>query len=151
MVVKLFHTSLKTLFLHGDLDSLIIQAKYLPNLDLLTDAIRKCLIMGNSCTPPFVKVLKTHSGKDKIITSYPYLYICLAGATIAQTRVILKCENLLGMNILLFLVLNLLELWKGGKVTLYQDCTDIQLLKKVEIILSVFTTRTMQQSVLNLN
>ncbi|XP_039685404.1 phospholipase D delta isoform X2 [Medicago truncatula] len=80
-------------FLHGDLDLFIIEAKSLPNLDLSTEAIRKCLTMGNSCTPPFVKGLKTHSGKDKIITSDPYVSICLAGATIAQTRVIPNCEN----------------------------------------------------------
>jgi len=80
-------------FLHGDLDLFIIEAKSLPNLDLSTEAVRKCVTMGNSCTPPFVKGLKTHSGKDKIITSDPYVSICLAGATIAQTRVIPNCEN----------------------------------------------------------
>lgn len=80
-------------FLHGDLDLLIIEAKSLPNLDLSTEAVRKCITMGNMCTPPFVKGLKTHSGKDKIITSDPYVSICLAGATIAQTRVIPNCEN----------------------------------------------------------
>lgn len=83
----------ETVFLHGDLDLLIIEAKSLPNLDLSTETIRRCLTMGNSCTPPFVKGLKTHSGKDKIITSDPYVSICLAGATIAQTRVIPNCEN----------------------------------------------------------
>ncbi|WJX53355.1 phospholipase D [Trifolium repens] len=83
----------ETVFLHGDLDLLIIEAKSLPNLDLSTEAIRRCITMGNSCTPPFVKGLKTHSGKDKIITSDPYVSVCLAGATIAQTRVIPNCEN----------------------------------------------------------
>ncbi|XP_058731587.1 phospholipase D delta-like [Vicia villosa] len=83
----------ETVFLHGDLDLFIIEAKSLPNLDLSTEAVRKCLTMGNSCSPPFVKGLKTHSGKDKIITSDPYVSVCLAGATIAQTRVIPNCEN----------------------------------------------------------
>ncbi|KAJ1386117.1 Phospholipase D/Transphosphatidylase [Sesbania bispinosa] len=81
------------IFLHGDLDLLIIEAKSLPNLDLSSEAVRKCMTMGNMCTPPFVKGLKTHSGKDKIITSDPYVSVCLAGATIAQTRVIPNCEN----------------------------------------------------------
>ncbi|KHN48093.1 Phospholipase D delta [Glycine soja] len=49
--------------------------------------------MGNMCHPPFIKGLKTHSGKDKMITSDPYVSVCIAGATIAQTRVIANCEN----------------------------------------------------------
>lgn len=80
-------------FLHGDLDLLIIEAKSLPNLDLSSETLRKCITMGNICTPPFVKGLKTHSGNHKMITSDPYVSICLAGATIAQTRVISNCEN----------------------------------------------------------
>ncbi|KAL5175523.1 Phospholipase D delta [Glycine soja] len=80
-------------FLHGDLDLLIVEAKSLPNLDLSTEAVRKCITMGNMCHPPFIKGLKTHSGKDKMITSDPYVSVCIAGATIAQTRVIANCEN----------------------------------------------------------
>ncbi|KAK7359099.1 hypothetical protein VNO77_01045 [Canavalia gladiata] len=80
-------------FLHGDLDLLIIEAKSLPNLDLSSEAVRKCMTMGNMCHPPFIKGLKTHSGKDKMITSDPYVSVCVAGATIAQTRVIPNCEN----------------------------------------------------------
>ncbi|KAH1134823.1 hypothetical protein AAZX31_05G157000 [Glycine max] len=80
-------------FLHGDLDLLIIEAKSLPNLDLSSETIRKCITMGNMCHPPFIKGLKTHSGKDKMITSDPYVSVCIAGATIAQTRVIANCEN----------------------------------------------------------
>lgn len=52
-------------FLHGDLVLLTMEAKSLPNLDLSTEAVKKCLTMGNNCSPPFVKGLKTHSGKDK--------------------------------------------------------------------------------------
>ena len=80
-------------FLHGDLDLWILEAKSLPNLDLSTEAVRKCFTMGNRCSPPFVKGLKTRSGKHKMITSDPYVSVCLAGATIAQTRVIPNCEN----------------------------------------------------------
>ncbi|RDX67345.1 Phospholipase D delta, partial [Mucuna pruriens] len=88
------HEGLKeTIFLHGDLDLLIIEAKSLPNLDLSTEAVRKCITMGNMCHPPFIKGLKTHSGKDKMITSDPYVSVCVAGATIARTRVIPNCEN----------------------------------------------------------
>lgn len=81
------------IFLHGDLDLLIIEAKSLPNLDLSSEAVRKCMTMGNMCHPPFMKGLKTHSGKDKMITSDPYVSVCIAGATIARTRVIPNCEN----------------------------------------------------------
>ncbi|XP_020218949.1 phospholipase D delta [Cajanus cajan] len=81
------------IFLHGDLDLFIIEAKSLPNLDLSSEAVRKCITMGSMCHPPFIKGLKTHSGKDKMITSDPYVSICIAGATIAQTRVIPNCEN----------------------------------------------------------
>ncbi|KAK7318749.1 hypothetical protein RJT34_03456 [Clitoria ternatea] len=80
------------IFLHGELDLLIIEAKSLPNLDLSTEAVRKCITMGNMCHPPFLKGLKTHSGKDKM-TSDPYVSVTLAGATIARTRVIPNCEN----------------------------------------------------------
>ncbi|KAK7247301.1 hypothetical protein RIF29_42182 [Crotalaria pallida] len=80
-------------FIHGDLDILIIEAKSLPNLDLSSEAVRKCITMGNACTPPFVKGLKTHSGNHKMITSDPYVSVCLGDATIAQTRVIPNCEN----------------------------------------------------------
>lgn len=80
-------------FLHGNLDLQIVEAKSLPNLDLSTEAVRKCFTAGNNCTPPFVKGLKTHSGKHKMITSDPYVSVSLAGATVAQTRVIPNCEN----------------------------------------------------------
>ncbi|KAL2343167.1 hypothetical protein Fmac_004452 [Flemingia macrophylla] len=81
------------IFLHGDLDLFIIEAKSLPNLDLSSETVRKCITMGNMCHPPFIKGLKTRSGKDKMITSDPYVSICIAGATVAQTRVIPNCEN----------------------------------------------------------
>ncbi|KAI9107264.1 hypothetical protein K1719_021652 [Acacia pycnantha] len=83
----------ESVFLHGDLDLHIIEAKNLPNMDFHTEAMRKCLTVGNNCAPPFVKGLKTHSGKHKMITSDPYVSVSLAGATVVQTRVISNCEN----------------------------------------------------------
>ncbi|KAI4298971.1 hypothetical protein L6164_032474 [Bauhinia variegata] len=76
-------------FLHGDLDLWIIEAKCLPNLDVSTEAMRKCFTMGNSCSPPFMKGLKKHPGN----TSDPYVSVCLAGATVAQTKIIPNTEN----------------------------------------------------------
>ncbi|XP_027345139.1 phospholipase D delta-like isoform X2 [Abrus precatorius] len=87
------HKEKEPIFLHGDLDMLIIEAKSLPNLDLSGEAVRKCMTMGNMCHPPFMKGRKSHSGKEKMITSDPYVSVCLAGATIARTRVIPNCEN----------------------------------------------------------
>ncbi|XLS53247.1 hypothetical protein HN51_013924 [Arachis hypogaea] len=79
-------------FLHGDLDIYVIEAKSLPNLDLSSEAVRRCLSMGNFFTSPFSKKMRS-SGKDKMITSDPYVSVVIAGATIAQTRVIPNSEN----------------------------------------------------------
>ncbi|KAJ1419990.1 Phospholipase D/Transphosphatidylase [Sesbania bispinosa] len=78
----------EAVFLHGDLDLWILEAKSLPNLDFPTEAVRKYFTMGNSRSG-----LKKYSGKYKMITSDPYVSVCLAGATVAQTRVISNCEN----------------------------------------------------------
>lgn len=83
----------ESVFLHGDLYLWILEAKSLPNLDLPTEAARACLTIGNRCSPPFVKGFKTRSGRHNMITSDPYVSVCLAGATVAQTRVIPNCEN----------------------------------------------------------
>lgn len=80
-------------FLHGELDLHIIGAKNLPNMDFNAETLRKCLTVGSNCAPPFVKGLKTNSGKHKMITSDPYVSVSLAGATVVQTRVISNCEN----------------------------------------------------------
>lgn len=78
-----------TKFLHGDLDLWILEAKSLPNMDLMTERLRRCFTMYGACASPFVKKVGGHN----IITSDPYVSVCLAGATIAQTRVIPNCEN----------------------------------------------------------
>jgi len=78
-----------TKFLHGDLDLWILEAKSLPNMDLMTERLRRCFTMYGACASPFVKKVGGHN----IITSDPYVSVCLAGATVAQTRVIPNCEN----------------------------------------------------------
>ncbi|KAG0497352.1 hypothetical protein HPP92_002043 [Vanilla planifolia] len=77
-------------FLHGDLDIWIREAKSLPNMDLMSERMRKCCSMPGNCGSPFIE--KHRSGR-KIITSDPYVSVCLAGATVAQTRVITNCED----------------------------------------------------------
>lgn len=83
----------EALFLHGELDLWILEAKSLPNMDLASERVRRCFTMFRYCGHPF-KIRHKHSGKHhSIITSDPYVSVCLAGATVAQTRVIPNCEN----------------------------------------------------------
>ncbi|KAK6945637.1 Phospholipase D/Transphosphatidylase [Dillenia turbinata] len=82
----------ETMFLHGYLDLWILEAKSLPNMDLTTERMRRCFTMFGTCSAPFGKKVKP-AGKQSIITSDPYVSVCLAGATIAQTRVIANTEN----------------------------------------------------------
>ncbi|KAK6945641.1 C2 domain [Dillenia turbinata] len=84
--------SVGTMFLHGYLDLWILEAKSLPNMDLTTERMRRCFTMFGTCSAPFGKKVKP-AGKQSIITSDPYVSVCLAGATIAQTRVIANTEN----------------------------------------------------------
>ncbi|KAH9751187.1 phospholipase D [Citrus sinensis] len=79
-------------FLHGDLDLSILEAKSLPNMDLITESMRKCCNMCGHCRFPFKKT-RGLSGRHSMITSNPYVSVCLSGATVAQTRVISNCEN----------------------------------------------------------
>ncbi|KAK8552446.1 hypothetical protein V6N12_041041 [Hibiscus sabdariffa] len=74
--------------LHGDLVLKIIEARSLPNMDLLSDRLRRCF------TPfdPFSKRKKNHRTR-KIVTSDPYVTVCLAGATVARTRVISNSQD----------------------------------------------------------
>lgn len=80
--------------LHGDLDLWILEARSLPNMDLMSERMRRCFTMYGSCGSPFGKSRSDkHRNRRKIITSDPYVSVCLAGATIAQTRVIPNCED----------------------------------------------------------
>lgn len=79
-------------FLHGDLDLSILEAKSLPNMDLITESMRKCCNMCGHGRFPFKKT-RGLSGRHSMITSNPYVSVCLSGATVAQTRVISNCEN----------------------------------------------------------
>ncbi|KAF2319874.1 hypothetical protein GH714_019912 [Hevea brasiliensis] len=84
---------MEPVFLHGELDVWIIEAKSLPNMDLPAEHMRRCFTVVGSCTYPCGNKRVTHSGKHSMITSDPYVSVCLAGATVAQTRVIANCEN----------------------------------------------------------
>ncbi|KAK8459828.1 hypothetical protein SEVIR_2G220800v4 [Setaria viridis] len=81
-----------SMLLHGDLDIQIIEAKCLPNMDLMTERMRKCFTGYGACSTDCGKA-DPHPDMRKIITSDPYVSVCLSGATVAQTRVIANSEN----------------------------------------------------------
>ncbi|CAA3025109.1 phospholipase D delta-like [Olea europaea subsp. europaea] len=67
------------IYLHGDLDLKILEARCLPNMDLVTERFRRCLTAFDH--------------HHKIITSDPYVTVCLAGARVASTRVISNSQT----------------------------------------------------------
>ncbi|KAG1361014.1 Phospholipase D delta [Cocos nucifera] len=78
--------------LHGDLDLLILEARRLPNMDILSEHLRRCF---TACRPPSTSSCTRsrqpphhHHRHPKIITSDPYVTVSIAGATVARTRVI---------------------------------------------------------------
>ncbi|KAK9220481.1 hypothetical protein WN943_009132 [Citrus x changshan-huyou] len=79
-------------YLHGDLDLKIVEARRLPNMDLVTARIRRCFAAFDTCRIPFTNSKKRVSHR-KMITSDPYVTVCLGGATVARTRVISNCQN----------------------------------------------------------
>lgn len=83
----------EVIFLHGELELWIIAAKSLPNMDLASERMRRCFTMFGTCSSPCRTRPKSHPGSSSIITSDPYVSVCLAGATVAQTGVIANCEN----------------------------------------------------------
>ncbi|OVA15973.1 C2 calcium-dependent membrane targeting [Macleaya cordata] len=82
------------IILHGDLELKILEARCLPNMDLMADRLRRCFTACNSCrTPCTTAKPKQKHHHRKIITSDPYVTVCLAGATVARTRVIPNSQN----------------------------------------------------------
>lgn len=77
-------------YLHGDLDLRIVEAHCLPNMDLLSEHLRRCFTAFDVCRKPTSMGKKPH---QKIITSDPYVTVCLGGATVARTRVISNNQN----------------------------------------------------------
>ncbi|CAH8320855.1 unnamed protein product [Eruca vesicaria subsp. sativa] len=81
-------------YLHGDLELQIIEARYLPNMDLHFERIRRVFntlnLFDKHCYSPNSSHRRT---RNNIITSDPYVTVCLAGATVARTRVISNSQN----------------------------------------------------------
>ncbi|KAE9466332.1 hypothetical protein C3L33_01743, partial [Rhododendron williamsianum] len=98
--------------MHGDLHLTIKEARNLPNMDLVTEHLRRCFTGCDSCyrlpQNPSGANTDTESGGDKdhrdgrdmkirrhrrIITSDPYVTVCVPQATLARTRVIPNAQD----------------------------------------------------------
>ncbi|PNT47265.2 hypothetical protein POPTR_002G016100v4 [Populus trichocarpa] len=83
-----------TSILHGDLELKIIEARRLPNMDLVSERLRRCFSAFDPCRHPFSKERKKQQNhRRKIITSDPYVTVCVSGARVARTRVISNTQN----------------------------------------------------------
>ncbi|XP_011003096.1 PREDICTED: phospholipase D delta-like [Populus euphratica] len=83
-----------TSILHGDLDLRIIEARRLPNMDLVSDRLRRCFTVFDTCRDPCSKERKEQQHRrHKIITSDPYVMVGVSGARVARTRVISNNQN----------------------------------------------------------
>lgn len=81
-------------YLHGDLDLKIIEARCLPNMDMVSEHFRRIFTTLRTCRTPFPKKQEhQHQAHHKIITSDPYVTVCLAGATVARTRVLPNSQS----------------------------------------------------------
>ncbi|KAJ9703829.1 hypothetical protein PVL29_005203 [Vitis rotundifolia] len=102
--------SQRVIYLHGDLDLKILKARGLPNMDLVTEHVRRCFTLCDACkTPSAREHVSTPDTDDrparhkpgdkrldhhrKIITSDPYVTVCVPQATVARTRVISNTQN----------------------------------------------------------
>ncbi|KAJ8772570.1 hypothetical protein K2173_027747 [Erythroxylum novogranatense] len=83
----------EVVYLHGDLDLKIVEARRLPNMDLLSEHVRRCVSALTSCQQPFSPRKQLRHGHRKIITSDPYVTVCVGSATVARTRVISNSQN----------------------------------------------------------
>ncbi|XP_076948548.1 phospholipase D delta-like isoform X3 [Bidens hawaiensis] len=80
-------------YLHGNLEVTIAEAQCLPNMDLLTQRVRRCLNAFDPSKPPERFLRKSTPRRRKFVTCNPYVTVCLAGATVARTRVIPNSQD----------------------------------------------------------
>ncbi|KAL4582777.1 hypothetical protein LXL04_007336 [Taraxacum kok-saghyz] len=82
--------------LHGDLQLNIIEARNLPNMDVFTGHIRRCVTFEdcrNDNSSVTTADTKLRSARRKIITSDPYVKVAVPQATVARTRVLKNSKN----------------------------------------------------------
>ncbi|RZC05361.1 Phospholipase D delta isoform C [Glycine soja] len=90
------HNPDTVVYLHGTLDLVIEDARFLPNMDMLSERVRRFFSALNTCSASITGKRKQRHARHrhrKIITSDPYVTVCLAGATVARTRVISNSQN----------------------------------------------------------
>ncbi|PIN01721.1 Phospholipase D [Handroanthus impetiginosus] len=82
-------------YLHGDLDLKIIEARCLPNMDMVSERLRRFFTAFQFCRKPFTSNRRhgDHKHHGNMITSDPYVTVCLAGARVARTRIISNSQN----------------------------------------------------------
>ncbi|PSS36579.1 Phospholipase D delta like [Actinidia chinensis var. chinensis] len=96
--------SKRVICLYGDLDLKIVEARNLPNMDLVTEHLRRCFTLcGAFRSYPFSSSTAHDGDSDvednridhhaKIITSDPYVKVCVPQAILARTRVIPNAHN----------------------------------------------------------
>ncbi|KAJ0039668.1 hypothetical protein Pint_28585 [Pistacia integerrima] len=95
----------KVLYLHGDLDLKIIKARRLPNMDIVSEHLRRCFTACNVSesqpeSEPHDRAaeekgdgIEDNHHHSKIITSDPYVTVSVPQATVARTRVIKNSQN----------------------------------------------------------
>ncbi|KAK7367245.1 hypothetical protein VNO80_09254 [Phaseolus coccineus] len=86
-------------YLHGDLDLKIIEARHLPNMDIFSERLRRCVtacdtIKFHSDDPADGGSQRTRQHHHRrIITSDPYVAVTVPQATVARTRVLKNSSN----------------------------------------------------------
>ncbi|CAI9265298.1 unnamed protein product [Lactuca saligna] len=86
----------RIVYLHGDLQLNIIEARNLPNMDVFTGHIRRCVTFEacrNNNSSAATTDTKLRSSHRKIITSDPYVKVSVPQATVARTRVLKNSKN----------------------------------------------------------
>lgn len=90
------NSSSKFVLLHGDLYLHIIEGRNLPNMDVLTGHILRC-VPFDACPEdtrdPGSDDLKLRSSGRKIIASDPYVKVSVPQAAVARTRVLKNSQN----------------------------------------------------------
>ncbi|KAK7252996.1 hypothetical protein RIF29_37351 [Crotalaria pallida] len=85
------------IYLHGDLQLKIIEARRLPNMDLMSERFRRCITACDTINLPSQKHHSAdhhhHHHRRKLITSDPYVTVSVPQATVARTRVLKNSQN----------------------------------------------------------
>ncbi|KAJ9703828.1 hypothetical protein PVL29_005202 [Vitis rotundifolia] len=87
----------KMVYLYGDLDLKILEARHLPNMDLLALHLSRCFTSCEARKRPSAPEVQRPGDRrhhrTNSITSDPYVKVCVPQATLARTRVISNTQN----------------------------------------------------------